>query len=63
MKKYLAWAESEENNELWFLIDEKSKEKAEELVMEEEGVIEVRACLEVEPNEEAGISHRFTLNE
>lgn len=63
MKKYLAWAESEENKELWFLIDAKSKEQAEKLVMAEDEVVEIRACLEVKPNEEVGISHRFTLNE
>lgn len=63
MKKYLAWAESESNSELWFLVDAESQGDAEDMVLSEEDVIEVRACLEVAPNNIPGISHRFILNE
>lgn len=63
MKKYIAWAESEANNELWFLIDAENEEQAKKFILEEKEVIEIRACLEIKPNASSGISHRFTINE
>lgn len=64
IKKFLLWAESKENNELWYLIDAESEEHARRILLKEEKeVIEIRACKEVKANEESGISHRFTINE
>lgn len=64
MKKYLAWAESKEEDGLWYLIDAETEEHARRILLEEEkNIVEIRACGEVKPNDESGISHKFIINE
>lgn len=62
MKKYMAWTESDDNDELWFLIDAESLEQAEALVLADKAVHNISVCMEVEPNKEVGISLRFAIN-
>lgn len=62
--KYIAWCDSKDNNEVWFLIDAPNETKAREYVMAEPNEeLEINAILLVEPNNSPGVSHRFTLNE
>lgn len=64
MKKYIAIGNSKIDGELWFLVDAKNVEDAKGIVLDAEGeAFELSACVEVTTNDEAGISHKFSLVE